>query len=71
MYIGNLYEEEIPNGQNARPYINYYMLSGKMVGMRRVNQQGNTDGQFRVVGDHLGSTSLVVDAGNTISLMER
>ncbi len=61
LYIGSLYEEEIPNGQNARAYIVYYMLGQKLVGLRRANWQGQSNGQFRVVGDMLGSTTLIVD----------
>lgn len=61
LYIGNLYEEDITHGStSSSPYISYYSLGGKLVGMRRANQDtGN--GQYRIVGDHLGSTTLIVD----------
>lgn len=41
------------------------------MGMRRVNQQGNSDGQFRIVGDHLGSTSLIVDTSTPPQVVHR
>jgi hypothetical protein len=69
-YVRSLCEEGLQTGAH-RPYIMYYYLGGKMVGMRRVNQQGTDpadtsplDGQFRVVGDQLGSTTLVVGVDN-------
>jgi RHS repeat-associated protein len=44
----------------APEYASYYSFGNKLVGMRRVNAvSGN--GQFRIVGDHLGSTTLIVD----------
>ena len=71
LYIGSLYEEEIPNGQNARAYIVYYMLGQKLVGLRRANWQGQSNGQFRVVGDHLGSTTLIVDTSAPPQVVQR
>jgi hypothetical protein len=46
------------------------------VGMRRVvgttGSTGNTSStQYRIVGDHLGSTSLIVDAQNTPQVVQR
>ena len=41
-------------------YISYYQLGGKLVGMRRANQSSG-NGQDRIVGDHLGSVSVLVD----------
>jgi hypothetical protein len=58
LYIGNLYEGGItnPNTQNP-PYTVYYQFGGKRIGMRLANQLGpNRNGQYRIVGDHLGST---------------
>jgi hypothetical protein len=71
LYIGNLYEEELTGASNP-PYITYYHFGGKLVGMRRANQQDpTTNGQLRVVGDHLGSTSLVVDTSNPPQVIHR
>jgi RHS repeat-associated protein len=63
LYIGNLYEEDISNTSDPTPpYTSYYSFGGKLVGMRLANQSNPaTDGQLRVVGDHLGSATLVID----------
>jgi hypothetical protein len=40
--------------------------------MRLANQQASsTDGQLRVVGDHLGSTILVIDTSSTLQVIHR
>ncbi|MDQ5823766.1 MAG: S-layer homology domain-containing protein [Chloroflexota bacterium] len=69
IFIKGLYEEELTGAANP-PYTAYYTLSGKLVGMRRANQ-GSANGQYRIVGDHLGSTSLIVSATNTPSVVQR
>ncbi|MDQ2808620.1 MAG: hypothetical protein M3Z04_17180 [Chloroflexota bacterium] len=59
LYIGGLYEEQLGSGS-----INYYSFGGKGVGLRRAGwPSGN--GQYRLVGDHLGSTTLLVDTANS------
>ncbi|MDQ3707367.1 MAG: PA14 domain-containing protein, partial [Chloroflexota bacterium] len=58
LYIGNLYEEDITPG-HGRAYTSYYTLGSKTVGMRKV--EGSTSKHYRLVGDHLGSTTLIVD----------
>ncbi len=71
LYIGSFYEETLTGGSNP-PYIVYYILGSKMVGMRRANQPGvNTNGQFRVVGDQLGSTTLIIDTAPTPNVTQR
>ncbi len=71
LYIGSFYEETLTGGSNP-PYIVYYMLGSKMVGLRRANQPGvNTNGQFRVVGDQLGSTTLIIDTAPTPNVTQR
>jgi hypothetical protein len=62
LYVGNLYEEEL-TGSGSR-YICYYYLGSKLVGMRRVHEIADHNGQFRIVGDQLGSTTLVVDSAS-------
>jgi len=52
--------EETLNG-GSPPYISYYMFGGKMVGVRRANQTSGGNCQYRLVGDHLGGTALLVD----------
>jgi RHS repeat-associated protein len=69
LYIGGLYEEEL-NGTNTPPYISYYQFGGKLVGMRRMNQvSGN--GQYRIAGDHLGSSTLVLDTSSPPQVVSR
>jgi YD repeat-containing protein len=64
LYIGTLYEEDITNGSTgSSPYISYFYLGMKLVGMRRANQTAG-NGQYRIVGDHLGSTSMIVDCSS-------
>jgi RHS repeat-associated protein len=71
LYIGGIYEETITN-QPSPPYISYYTFGGKLVGMRRANQvQSSTNGQQRIVSDHLGSTTLVVDTSNPPQVLQR
>lgn len=68
LYIGNLYEEEL--GSKEPPYISYYQLGGKLVGMRRANQTAS-NGQYRMVGEQLGSTTLVVDTSTPSQVVQR
>ncbi len=71
LYIGSFYEETLTGAPNP-PYIVYYILGSKMVGMRRANQPGvNTNGQFRVVGDQLGSTTLIIDTAPVPNVTQR
>jgi RHS repeat-associated protein len=69
IYIGGMYEEDITPGSSITQYTSYYTFGGKLVGMRRV--VGTTSTQYRMVGDHLGSTSLIVDAQNTPAVVQR
>jgi RHS repeat-associated protein len=69
IYIGGLYEEDITPGGTVAQYTSYYNFAGKLVGMCRV--VGTTSTQYRMVGDHLGSTSLIVDAQNTPQVVQR
>ena len=69
LYIGGIYEERITN-QPSPPYISYYTFRGKLVGMRRANQSSG-NGQLRIVSDHLGSTTLVVDTSNPPVVLQR
>ena len=39
-------------------------VGSKLVGMRRAHEISDRNGQFRVVGDHLGSTTLVVNTAS-------
>jgi YD repeat-containing protein len=64
LYVGNLYEEELHGSEPNPRYICYYLLGSKLVGMRRAHEISDRNGQFRIVGDHLGSTTLVVDAAS-------
>ena len=51
-------------------YTTYYSFGGKMVGMRRANASvGN--GQYRIVGDHLGSTTLIVNTDTPPTVVQR
>jgi YD repeat-containing protein len=68
LYVGNLYEEEISNA--SHPYTVYYLLVAKMVGLRRGNQSAD-NGQYRMVTDQLGSTSLMVNASSPPSAVQR
>jgi RHS repeat-associated protein len=53
-------------------YIVYYSFGGKLVGMRRANQEdASTDGQYRIAGDHLGSTTLIVDTSSSPQVLQR
>lgn len=69
IYISGLYEEDITPGSTTTQYTSYYTLGGKVVGMRKV--VGTTSTQYRIVGDHLGSTSLIVDAQPTPQVVQR
>ena len=73
LYVGDLYEEDITNGSGpSSPYISYYHLGPKLVGMRRANQADpSTNGQYRLVEDHLGSVTLVVDTSSTPTVVQR
>jgi RHS repeat-associated protein len=73
LYIGSMYEEDISNTSDPTPpYTSYYTFSGKLVGMRLANQPDSpTDGQLRVVGDHLGSATLVIDTSSTPQVIHR
>jgi RHS repeat-associated protein len=64
-----MYEEGITPGSTITQYTSYYSFGGKLVGMRRV--VGNTSTQYRIVGDQLGSTSLIVDAQNTPAVVQQ
>ncbi|MDQ2808148.1 MAG: hypothetical protein M3Z04_14730, partial [Chloroflexota bacterium] len=65
LYIGGLYEEQLGSGS-----INYYSFGGKGVGLRRSGwPSGN--GQYRLVGDHLGSTTLLVDTATPPTVVQR
>jgi RHS repeat-associated protein len=55
---------------SAPEYTSYYSFGGKLVGMRRVNAASG-NGQFRMVGDHLGSTTLIVDTASPPSVVQR
>jgi RHS repeat-associated protein len=52
------------------PYTSYYMFGGKLVGMRRANYSSG-NGQFRIVGDHLGSTTLILDTLSPPNVVQR
>jgi RHS repeat-associated protein len=69
LYIGGLYEEEL-NGTSSPPYISYYSFGGKLVGMRRANQASG-NGQYRIAGDHLGSSTLVLDTSSPPQVVSR
>jgi RHS repeat-associated protein len=68
LYIGSLYEEDLSSKEP--PYINYYQLGGKLVGMRRANQAAS-NGQYRLVSEQLGSTTLVVDTSTPSQVVQR
>jgi RHS repeat-associated protein len=68
LYIGNLYEEELIGANH--PHTIYYYLGAKMVAMKRVNY-ATGNGQYRMVGDHLGSTTLIVNSASTPSVVHR
>ena len=64
LYVG-AYEEQLGSGS-----INYYSFGGKGVGLRRSGwPSGN--GQYRLVGDHLGSTTLLVDTATPPTVVQR
>jgi RHS repeat-associated protein len=46
-------------------------VGGKLVGMRRVNQADGQNGQYRIAGDHLGSTTLIVDTSGPPQIVQR
>jgi RHS repeat-associated protein len=68
LYVGNLYEETL--SKPGHPYIVYYYLGAKMVGERKGNYSSG-NGQFRIVGDHLGSTTLTVDTASPPAVVYR
>jgi hypothetical protein len=69
VYVGSLYEEQLTDAA-GRPYTVYSFLSGKLVGLRRGNRAtGNR--QYRLVGDHLGSTTLLVDTSAPPQVAQR
>jgi RHS repeat-associated protein len=74
LYVGSLYEEDISNPNNpSPPYTSFYYLggsSGTVVGMRRANYASG-NGQYRIVGDHLGSTTIIVDTSNPPNVVQR
>ena len=51
-------------------YTSYYTFGGTLVGMRRANATAG-NGQFRIVGDHLGSTTLIVDTASPPNVVQR
>jgi RHS repeat-associated protein len=55
---------------SAPEYTTYYSFGGMMVGMRRANASAG-NGQFRIVGDHLGSTTLIVDTATPPNVVQR
>ncbi len=65
LYIGGIYEEQLGSGS-----INYYSFGGKGVGLRRSGWP-NGNGQYRLVGDHLGSTTLLVDTATPPTVVQR
>jgi RHS repeat-associated protein len=57
---------------SGAPYTSYYTFGGKAVGMRRANYPtAASNSQFRIVGDHLGSTTLLVDVAIPPSVVQR
>ncbi len=68
LYIGSMYEEEVSNP--AHPYTVYYFFGGKPVAMRKASYSSG-GGVFRIVGDHLGSTSLIVDTSTPPQVVQR
>jgi RHS repeat-associated protein len=70
VYIGNLYEEQVnPTDLPHSAYTSYYFLGATLVGLRRANQSAS--GQYRLVGDHLGSTTLLVDTSGPPTVVQR
>ncbi len=72
LYVGG-YEETLTGASNP-PYIVYYMLGGKTVGLRRANYPvlpTNTNGQYRIVNDQLGSTTLLIDTATVPGVVQR
>ena len=54
------------------PYTTHYTFGGKLVGMRRANYPtSGSNGQFRIVGDQLGSTTIIVDTANPPNVVQR
>jgi len=68
LYVGNLYEETL--SKPGHPYIVYYYLGAKMVGERKGNYSSG-NGQYRMVSDHLSSTTLTVDTASPPSVVYR
>ena len=58
------------SSRTTPPYTSYYSFGGKLIGMRRANYSSG-NGQFRIVGDHLGSTTLVVDTASPPNVVQR
>ena len=73
LYIGNLYEEQVDADAGAHAtYTSYYYLGSQLVGLRRANQgDARTDGVYRLVGDHLGSVTLLVDDASPPGVAQR
>ena len=70
VYIGALYEEQVnPTDLPHSAYTSYYFLGSRLVGLRRANQSNS--GQYRLVGDHLGSTTLLVDTSGPPTVVQR
>lgn len=70
LYISGLYEEVLSDANH--PYTNYYALGSKMVGLRKANYSDpSSNGQFRIVGDQLGSTTLLVDCSTPPNVVNR
>ena len=63
LYVGNLYEEMLAGSHGTNPYIVYYSLGGKLVGLRKGNYQSG-NGQYRIVVDNLSSATLTVDTSS-------
>ena len=73
LYIGNLYEEQVDAdaGENTA-YTSYYYLGAQLVGLRRAHQgDASTNGVYRLVGDHLGSVTLLVDDARPPAVAQR
>jgi hypothetical protein len=69
VYIANLYEEQVnPTDLPHSGYTSYYFLGATLVGLRRANQ--SVRGQYRLVGDHLGSTRLLVDTSSLPTVIQ-
>jgi RHS repeat-associated protein len=51
-------------------YTSYYSFGGRVVGMRKQNYP-TSNGQLRILGDHLGSSTLIVDTAATPVVVHR